>query len=305
MSAVGENFLQVLEESKRRLAAPSDPLSPGLREWLIRGGNYVVTKSSNSTLQVTSLDNSCVVANGADVARFLWAARESIVPRSATIYDPRSTAWAFVALYYTGFFMAHALLRMFGFGVIFLSNDDRTLLSAAPGVSSKLDRGAYRVVIEAGSKFAITLSKTNGSGVHESFWRSLDSDLQLIANNIAAGGGYLRAFSASLLASAALETEDLRLLFGNPNNQSFDVGWMSTLRNDINYRFGRNVWAPGFRMSGVAVERLRDDVIGMVRDSRRTLGAKLKLDADMKEMVDRVCSIYRGFSLLHESPLPI
>ena len=298
MSAFGSDFLQVLEESRHRLATPSDPLSPGpgIREWLLKGGTYTVAKSTSSALQVTCLDNSWMPANGADAARFLWAARDSVVPRSAPTYDPRSTAWAFVSLYYSGFFMANALLRMFGHGAMFLNQGDRTLLSVAPGVTSKLDRGTYQVEISLGSKSTITLSKIKGSGFHEAFWRFFDISLQSISNNIASGNEYFRAFSPIVRASAASETDELRSLFGTPAGSSYGIGWMSTLRNDVNYRFDRNVWAPRFQKGGVAIDRLRDDVIGIIRDPRRTLGAKLKLDQDLRQLLERVCFVYRGIS---------
>src|SRR5688500_15053717 len=116
MPIISAELLQVIEEAKRRFSGTVDPRGSGLREWLVRGGTSFVVDSSRDRLLVEATDPSWADANGADIARFLSAASESILPRTCTAYDQRSLAWACVSNYYSALYLSLALMRTFGHG---------------------------------------------------------------------------------------------------------------------------------------------------------------------------------------------
>ena len=204
--------------------------------------------------------------------------------------------------YYTGFFLCLGFLRLFGQGLIFLTADDCIALGSAPGATARLERGVYSLSIEIGVRTKVSLKKKKIGGFHEGFWRFADDSLKTLAEEISRGSGPSKPFSPRMRAAAILSVEDLRIWLGAPGKVDRDVGWMSSLRNEINYRLLRNVWTPNYRDRGVTVDRLSQDVRAMIRGSRDRLGAQLQLDRDIRAMTERVCVLFRDLSPLSDFP---
>ncbi len=302
MPIVAAELIQVTEEAKRRFTEGCDPRVLGIREWFVRGGNYFVIENTQERIRVTPIDRSWSEANGADCIRYLWAARESIIPRSATVYDPRSIGWASISAYYSGFYLMLGLLRIFGQGLLYLDSEDCDALSVAPGATTRLDRGTYALVLNIGSVTTLELKKKNVRGFHEGFWRHSDDCLRSVADEIGSGNGIAVPFSQSVRAAALLSLEGLREWLGMAGSPDRDVGWMCSLRNDINYRLTREVWGPRYYERGVSVDRLRQDMFSILRGNSDRLGAHLIIDSDIRAMIERVCVLFRGFSKLTNFP---
>jgi hypothetical protein len=301
MAVFGPELIKIAEEARRRFAAGSDPNGLGLRDWLVRGGSYFVVNSTRDQFTVEATDDSWSDANGADFLRLMWAARDSVLPRSAAAYDDRSIGWAFISCYYTGLYLALGILRLFGNGMMYMTPADADAIAVAPG-TSKLEAGAYAVTVQLGARPTIDLLKKGVRGFHEGFWRHADERLKSIADDISVGGGVSRPFPPDVRTGALLSVEELRKWLGKPGVTDREIGWMSALRNEVNYRLTRNVWAPNYRQGGVSAARLRQDALAIIRGTRDHLGAQLQLDRDIRAMIERVCVLFRDVSSISGFP---
>lgn len=300
-SLVQPELLAIAQEARRRYAHFAHPPSAGIREWLKVGGGYYVSSSTSTSLILDVVDESWALANGADADRFFWAARDSVIPRSATCYDPRSIAWTAVSSYYCGFYVVMGFLRTFGNGYIYLGSDDISVLNSALA-PVRLESGVYGLTVMLGARPKVELRKQKVRGVHEGFWRYADGCLSVLAQEISAGTGVSRPFSVAARAAAIVSVEDLRRWLGEPGKISRDLGWMSGLRNEVNYQFKRGAWPPQYQIGGVTVERLRSDIQAIVRGTRDQLGRQLRVDPDIRALIERASVLFRDLSSL--TPMP-
>lgn len=302
MAILGQELLDVLEEGKRRFTPLINGRGPSLRDWLTQGGTYFVTESAKDAYRLEALDGSWGEANGADYARYMWAATESILPRSVGGCDGRSIGWASVSAYYTAFYMVLGLMRAFGHGMMYLTADDTAAISGATGAGDRLEKGTYAISIEPGPRAIVRLKKKPVKGFHDGFWKYVDDTLDLVGTEVAAGRGVGLPFSVAHRNRALVSLGELRSWLGKPGAAGRDIGWMSELRNDINYRLARNVWAPNYRERGVEGDRLRQDVLKIIRGDVDRLGVQLRLDRDIRAMVERVCVLFRELSKVKDFP---
>jgi len=302
MTILSPELLQIAEEAKLRFAIGADPKGIGLREWLVRGGSYFVTHSSNKILTLQPTDQTWSTSNGSDVVRYFWAAHESVLPRSAPNYDPRSIGWACITSYYAGFYLILAVLRLFGRGLMYLTADDCIAIGAAAVTANKLDGGTYSVAIKFETTTKLEITKRKSRGFHEAFWAYADDTLKEISDDIGAGVGVSRPFSSSVRAQAILSIETLRQMLGIAGQQDREIGWMSELRNSINYRLSHEVWASNLQPNGVTVDRLRQDVRSIVCGRKASIGRNLIMNQDVRAMIERISRIYGDLSALRNFP---
>lgn len=302
MTILKPELLQVVEEAKRRFCDPIDARQPGIRDWLVRGGNYFVVRSTKDELIVEATDNSWAFANGADLGRYFEAARESVLPRTCPSYDRRSLGWTCVAMYYTAVYLMLGVIRLFGNGLMYLTSEDRDALAVAPGSTTRLGKGTYTLTVSLGIRARIRLTRSDGAGFHETFWRYADQSLKKFAEELGSGEGISKPFVPQVRTEAILSLEDLRNWLGTPGDDGRDIGWMSALRNQIHYRLARNVWSPNYHINGVSSERLRQDITAILRGRRDRLGPQLTMDTDVRAMIERVSVLFRDVSKVSDFP---
>lgn len=297
----GDELRQVSEEACRRFLGDGDAKSPGIREWFVAGASYFVVASSNTRLTVEAIDETWRDANGADSRRFFWAARDSIMPSASPACNRQAIGWSAVHIYYSGFYLMLAFLRAFGSGLVYLNKEDCDAICASPNLI-RLQSGIYELSFAVGQRATISLAKKSYSGFHEGFWRFADDRLSGIANDAALGSGMYSAFSGQFLQQAVIGLEDLRSWLGRAGAAGRDIGWMSALRNELNYRLARRAWSPNVRSDGVEVTRLRQDVIAILRGRTNRIGVQLQIDNDIRAMIERNSVLYRNLSPLSGVP---
>lgn len=302
MPVIEPELLAIVAEAKRKYSAESDGKEFGIRDWLIRGGTYFIAHCAADRLVVECVDDSWANANGSDITRYFHAARESILPRATGAYDARSIGWSAVTIYYSGLYLCLGLLRCFGYGLMYLTSDDCNSISQAFGNAAKLDSGTYSLTVTLGARPKIELSKKRAKGFHEAFWRHADDCLKLVEADTASGVGAARPFPQQARTAALLSLGVLRSYLGQAGVAGRDIGWMSTLRNDINYRLARNIWSPNYRHNGVSAARLKQDILAIIRGDKERLGVQLQLDRDVRSMIERVVTLYRDLSDLETFP---
>jgi hypothetical protein len=162
---------------------------------------------------------------------------------------PKSYAWQVVRSYYSAFYSAHALLRLFGFSC---SHLPKTHLDKVYEVASLLGRQASVSSIESGYFYAVFDSQIGAvrfqkvSDSHADTWSSF---LKLIAF---INGNLSQTTSLSLhrlTTSQFFSTLESCLTHKGCNRGN----WLSAVRNDVNYKFGHSAWFP-YRYRETAVD---------------------------------------------------
>jgi len=288
-------FLNLLAESKRRMA-PVSKRSQGLRTWIAKGGTYSADQQSKTVIHLRATDSTWREANGFDTQRYFLASKESILPRVDPRTDGRAIGWAVVSTYYSTFYLTLGLLRAFGRGLLYLGAAERELMQVAAGDQFRIDAGTYSVTLSLGTSINVALKKTDGKGYHEQYWHLVDRALVELESEVARGEGASTILSVESRTAAMQSMDRLRDAIGNNGSPDRAVGWMSRIRNEVSYRFERDTWPPFARSEGVTVQRLRDDVAKIVRGDTDCLGRQIKIDDDVRAMIEKSAILHRDLS---------
>lgn len=182
--------------------------------------------------------DSIYIALTNDCNRFAQAAIESMWCIGKVEKLPKSTAWATVQMYYSAFFAAHALLRIFGRACTQLDSGhvkavyqvaDATEMTA--GVSC-IENGFYSSVIE---NQCIEYRKLKDS--HADTWLSFANLLTWIIENVqnTTGLGKHKSDAIDLVSSLKQAMSQSGAVKGN---------WPSQVRNSVNYQQSYGTWFP-------------------------------------------------------------
>jgi hypothetical protein len=208
------------------------------------GGEFIVISVRDAdafTIRVLN-PKSALESFAADASRFTAAAYETLLGLRANPTIPRSTAWLGIQAYYAAFFAAHSLLRIIGTGCTQLDEPQITKIERnanalgqmPPGISG-FSRGLYRCHFDAAQpeiRFERQSSAARGS--HEILWSIFADHLNHVGAAIVQQSAAFRPFAAHLWDLEALLRE------GGHN----DGGWLSHIRNRMNYRHEFGAWHP-------------------------------------------------------------
>jgi hypothetical protein len=173
-----------------------------------------------------------------DCNRFAQAAIESMWSVGKVNKLPKSTGWAAVQMYYSAFFAAHALLRVYGRACSQLdgAHVDKVFQIASAtqldgGVSS-VENGFYFSSI---SNNEIKFSKLKDS--HADTWSSFSKLLIWLIDNISSttGLGKHKSEALTLISNIKAALHKSGAAKGN---------WPSQIRNKVNYQHTHGVWYP-------------------------------------------------------------
>lgn len=179
-----------------------------------------------------------VTATAADCCRLSGSAFQTISSISEVAFEKNVLPWELIKLYYSAFYAGQTIIRLLGEGCSFLDGRHISQIDVygkavgkVPGF--KIEAGLYRCAINS-SATKLTCIRLPG-GTHESFWGVFGERMQLATN--------------SVLQGPMVQT-DAQAVFGQlesfsrliRRNGSFR--WLSTLRNDLQYRHQFDVWFP-------------------------------------------------------------
>lgn len=219
----------------------------GVKEWISHGGwslsEAVTSKKAKLIISDQSTFSDAVIA---DAFRMASAAFESAQAVGGNRNDARSCAWQLISYYYAAYFSANALMRMCGEGCINLTstecveiNEMARLYGVGGGFDkNKLSPGVYYLKFENNVMPTCELSVINSKGgVHIQFWTGF---LKFLSN-----------FEKSIVQSRLLEQDKrpAKKELGDLQNLLTDGGrvaggWLSEVRNSLNYRLAYGMWFP-------------------------------------------------------------
>ncbi len=179
-----------------------------------------------------------ITATAADCCRFSGSAFQTVSSITAASFDRDSMPWELIKFYYSAFYAGHTIIRLLGESCSFFDRRHISRIDSfgkaigkTPGF--KVDAGLYRCTI-APSATKLTCTKLTG-GTHESFWGVFGERLGAATDNVLCGP-LVRTDAQAVFGQLAA----FALLIKRHGSYS----WLSTLRNDLQYRHRHKVWYP-------------------------------------------------------------
>jgi hypothetical protein len=183
-----------------------------------------------------------------DACKFSCSSLETAIGITKNVKISKSTAWILIKLYYSAFYAAHSMLRMFGrsFSQIDPSysriiENNYLVFNAVP---KKIENGMYNFVLD---ETRSTLTSQKYSDSHSDLWNVFYDLLQSLENNIRD-----RSLVPITNSELLLLTDYIQYLRKMLNKDSGAVkhNWLSIVRNNVNYQHQYGVWYPqGSRFS--------------------------------------------------------
>ncbi|MDZ4393100.1 hypothetical protein [Cypionkella sp.] len=178
---------------------------------------------------------------GANINRTTAAGSETLCNITEVVAVPKSLGWPYVKLYYAAYFYAHALLRIWGQSASFLRTLElmpiRTAFNSYNiALPFKALTGQFLLSVDRASSTVKVASDNGGGGAHESLWRAYHNALT--------------SFRASIRSSPFLTSDKTTLdaelvsFVSLISGRGANVAWLSTIRNEIQYRQSEGVWYP-------------------------------------------------------------
>lgn len=175
--------------------------------------------------------------------RFASTCFESLASITEYPRMPKSTAWILIKLYYSSYFAAHSILRIFGISHTKIDGKCAATIASIADINgfgsglSSVSSGYYSLSYDQKNKVLHCLKTDSKSGAHENFWFIFKQQISNLSTNILSIPGL------NLLQQETSSTLDMlcsRLCLENRSAGQ----WLSYIRNCINYRHDFGTWFP-------------------------------------------------------------
>lgn len=247
-----------------------------LHDWFAKA-TYAPANSGNA-LRLEQIDTRRFLeALSADINRTATAASETLHNIIEIERLPKSLAWPYVKLYYSSFFYAHMLLRIWGrspsyFRTLELATLRETLAAYSLTAPFAMKTGQFLLIADLGTS-AIEIHIDNSSnGTHESVWRALNKALIDLQTAVGASN-FLTADKTALIT----ELKSLQSLITNNGN---NFSWPSQMRNEIQYRQGEGLWYP--YQGKAKMSELRKEILTVFNEETNQSSFSHGSESDLK-----------------------
>jgi hypothetical protein len=174
-------------------------------------------------------------------SRFACAAFQTYLNLADDIRSCDSTAWAIVRAYYAAFYAGHSILRLIGTTCSYVDRGRAAVLRqvlAAYGISNAPSGGQYEIVVDpSGTMISLQCLGSSLGGSHDQFWYVFGKRMEALERDILLGP--LPRLDAQRVWDCLGK---LRALLST--NAACSGGWLSAVRNSVQYRHGMGVWFP-------------------------------------------------------------
>ena len=231
------------------LRAGSSRYKGGLRDWVMET-DFRLDKSP--TKRCTELfvhtSGKMIDAINNEVISYSSASFESMRAVAPNKVEPKSSAWLVISNYYASYFAANALMRLFGHFCTNLDarhtsiiNETASLYSISLPTAEKkrLSSGVYAGVFKSSSDPSVILRSLESfkGGVHMQFWGGFHQFITEISQQIPNC-----TLPRDERDRALFELRAIKEGLAYDGYQS--GGWLSEVRNSVNYRLEHGVWHP-------------------------------------------------------------
>lgn len=239
------------------LNAVGVPKFTSVASWLATGTyGWLPSAQGSGCLDLRGSVTDFTSALASEITRFSCAAYESLLDAGPPETALRSLGWTLVRHYYATFYSAHALLRIAGTSLTYLSASVVTDLNKVAGqylgVSPQLISGLYLVGVDTLNRNVVSLKPISSGkgGSHEEMWGYFLQLLADIENSILSSQGHI---SSALQAVQVSKSLRISLCSQGKNNGA----WPSSIRNAVNYRHDYGVWYPYSRSAKQAEDLVK------------------------------------------------
>ena len=221
----------------------STPRYASVADWLATGTyGWLPSTGTTNRLDTTGVSAAFAEALASEISRFSCAAYESLLDAIPANGQSRALGWPLVRHYYATFYCCHALLRVTGISLTYISGQTAANLNRIGGqylgVSPQFTGGLYSIRRDFLNTNTLLLEKlSSGGGSHEDMWKKFLSFLVVTENTIIQSQGALPAALDAVRVSTILRAELCK-------REKNDGAWPSSVRNAINYRQDFGVWYP-------------------------------------------------------------
>lgn len=219
------------------------PKFTSVENWLLTG-NYTWHASAPKLIilghSVKHTDFTEALAS--EASRFSCAAYESLLDAEPPEPSVKSLGWQCIRHYYATFYIAHALMRLTGSSLTYVSSDTAKFMNKIGGqylgVFPQMSSGLYSLQRDNTNQNLILLQHlSSGGGSHQDMWKVFLKLLVTIESSILKALGPIPSAMHAISVSEGIR----KALCQRGNN---DGGWTSTVRNAINYRQEYGLWYP-------------------------------------------------------------
>jgi|GEM_PF-2849540 len=221
----------------------SKPDYKGVEDWLLKGNySWVHCAPKVIILGHSRQHTGFTEALASEISRFSCAAYESLLVAEPGELLAKSLGWQCIRHYYAAFYIAHALLRITGCSLTYISIDTAKVMNKVGGqylgVAPQMTSGLYSLRRGEIDHDTVVLQQlSTGGGSHQDMWRVFLQLLLSLENSIVGVLGQIPSAMKAVEVSGRLR----QTLCKQGNN---DGGWTSSIRNAINYRQEFGVWYP-------------------------------------------------------------
>lgn len=156
---------------------------------------------------------------------------------------PKSSAWIVIKSYYSAFFAAHTILRIFGSAAIQIESSQKTKLISSfqyssqqplPNEQIKSGLHIFNLSNSQANHFSI---KILPNGTHEDTWKAFSNlltelDQKLLTNS---------SIPTIVRNEASRQISDLKTILSTDGHSE---NWLSFVRNEVNYKHSFGTWFP-------------------------------------------------------------
>lgn len=207
-----------------------------------RSGYDLDADYETKQLKIDFRETSFIIsAIGGDASRLASACFASMAGITEALESPQYLSWALIRLYYAAFYGGHSLLRLLGHGCTYFdkSHTDflKVLLTARGNpVGFDLPSGLYACAMNSGrTGFKMAQARGRVGGAHEIFWTMFDQIFSELSETVLCG--HLRDRDAR---DVYVKIDAVRRIY----SRGAGASWLSTVRNNVQYRQGMGVWMP-------------------------------------------------------------
>lgn len=220
-----------------------NPEFSSIEEWLLNGTYTWISSVQNKVhLALPLAQSGLTEAFVGEISRFSTASYESLLDAEPSGISNKALGWQIVRHYYAAFYSAHALLRIAGVSLFFLSPKSANTLNSIGGqylgASPQLGKGLYSIRRDSTNLQNVVLEKLSpGGGSHEDMWKEFLDFLIALEKSIILSQGPIPSALEAVGISTALRANLCKS--GKSNG-----AWPSSIRNSVNYRHDLAVWYP-------------------------------------------------------------
>ena len=217
------------------------------------------TTSSRVDRFILSVADSSLLlhAYASDCSRLGMASFETIHSINRIRGLPRSTAWLLVKYYYASYFAAHAILRMLGVSCSNIDGVQSAVINEVIDVYGmangfKVPSGTFRCSYDPRNReFVCTRQTSDRGGSHQFLWTTFHEEMRRLSTKILSMSGVRK--DQQEVSAKIDELCDVLCSNGNPSG-----GWLSSVRNKVNYQQDLGAWFPYTGVTKSTADKLFD-----------------------------------------------